>query len=191
MLSSLEVKWLSIAAAGLALAACASSASPAAPGGTPEPATTTTRATQTPTPALPAEIHCDWATVLSVTDGDTIRVDFDAGAANQPVRYIGIDAPETVAPGVPVQSFGPEASRENARLLAGRRVCLERDVSEHDRYNRLLRYAWLPDGTMVNEALVLAGLATVDTFPPDVKYVERFIAAQHAAREAGRGMWAP
>lgn len=144
-----------------------------------------------PRPSVPAGVTCEWAKVRSVTDGDTIRVDFETGPANQPVRYIGIDAPETVAPGTPVQPFGPEASRENARLLAGKRVCLEKDVSERDRYGRLLRYAWLPEGTMVNEALVLAGLATVDTFPPDVKYVERFTAAQAAAREAGRGLWAP
>lgn len=191
VLSSLEVKWLSIAIGAVAFAACTGGAAPAPAVSTADRPMATRAATRTSTPALPAEIHCDWATVRSVTDGDTIRVDFDGGPANQPVRYIGVDAPETVAPGVPVQPFGQEASRENARLLAGGRVCLERDVSEHDRYNRLLRYAWLPDGTMVNEALVLAGLATVDTFPPDVKYVERFITAQHAAREAGRGMWAP
>lgn len=125
-----------------------------------------------------------------MTDGDTVRVDFEDGPANQPVRYIGMDAPETVKPDTPVQPFGPEASRENARLLSGKRVCLEKDVADRDRYDRLLRYVWLPDGTLVNEALVLAGLATVDTFPPDVKYVERFRAAQAAAREAGRGIWA-
>lgn len=144
----------------------------------------------TATAALPATIVCQWARVRSVTDGDTVRVDFEGGPANQPVRYIGMDAPETVKPDTPVQPFGPEASRENARLLSGKRVCLEKDVADRDRYDRLLRYVWLPDGTLVNEALVLAGLATVDTFPPDVKYVERFRAAQAAAREAGRGIWA-
>lgn len=143
------------------------------------------------TAAIPAEVACQWANVRSVTDGDTIRVDFEGGAANQPVRYIGIDAPETVKPDTPVQPFGPEASRENSRLVAGKRLCLEKDASERDRYDRFLRYAWLADGTMVNEALVSAGLATVDTFPPDVKYVERFTAAQAAARRAARGMWAP
>lgn len=176
---------LSLAVAAL-LVSCAGSA------GTPGPSATASPATVAPKPPdSPPGVVCDWARVRSVTDGDTIRVDFDDGPANQPVRYIGVDAPETVAPGIPVQPFGPEASNENARLLAGRRVCLEKDISERDRYSRLLRYAWLPDGTMVNESLVLAGLATVDTFPPDVKYVERVTTAQAAAREAGRGMWAP
>jgi micrococcal nuclease len=68
-------------------------------------------------------------------------------------------------------------------------VCLERDLSERDRYGRLLRYAWLEDGRMVNEVLVLEGFAVTDTVPPDVKYVDRFTAAQAAAREAERGIW--
>ena len=140
---------------------------------------------------IPPGINCQWASVRKVTDGDTIRVDFEDGPLNQPVRYIGMDAPETVKPDTPVQPFGPEASAENARLVAGKRLCLEKDISERDRYDRLLRYAWLPDGSMVNELLVQAGLATVETVPPDVKYVERFVAAQQQAREAGRGMWAP
>lgn len=65
---------------------------------------------------------------------------------------------------------------------------LERDVSEVDRFDRLLRYVWLEDGTMVNEELVAEGYAQISTFPPDVKYVERFLAAQRAAREARLGL---
>lgn len=140
---------------------------------------------------VPAEVTCRWARVRSVTDGDTIRVEFEDGPANEPVRYIGIDTPETVHPTLGKQPFGEEASAENVRLVAGKRVCLEKDVSEHDRFGRLLRYVWLSDGTMVNELLVRAGLATVDTFPPDVKYVDRFTAAQAEARTAERGIWAP
>ncbi|MEO8539830.1 MAG: thermonuclease family protein [bacterium] len=151
----------------------------------------TNGAVSPPTPAIeiPGSVVCQWARVRRVTDGDTIRVDFEDGASNQAVRYIGVDAPETVDPVRGVQPFGPEASAENSRMVSGQRLCLEKDVSETDRYDRLLRYAWLADGTMVNEALVLSGLATVDTFPPDVKYVERFIAAQRDARAARRGMW--
>ena len=182
------MKWLLAVAAAALLTACGTSSAGTAetPGSAPSLSPVATSA-----PAIPAEVSCQWARVRSVTDGDTIRVDFENGPANQPVRYIGIDAPETVAPGTPVQPFGPEASRENARLVAGKSLCLEEDISERDRYGRLLRYAWLPDGAMVNEALVLAGLATVDTFPPDVKYADRFTTAQHIAREAQRGLWAP
>ena len=148
----------------------------------------------TPTPTtvilIPPEVLCEWARVRSVTDGDTIRIDFEAGAKNQPVRYIGIDAPETRHPTLRLQPFGPEASKANAALVAGRRICLEKDISEFDRYDRLLRYIWLEDGRLVNEVLVAEGFATTDTFPPDVKYVERFIAAQQSAAAEGLGIWA-
>lgn len=163
------------------------------PESTPTVAGSVPRPTATPIEAsrIPSEVSCQWARVRSVTDGDTIRVDFEGGSANQPIRYIGVDTPETVHPTLGKQPFGVEASAENTRLVGGKRVCLEKDVSERDRFDRLLRYVWLPDGSMVNERLVLSGLATVDTFPPDVRYVERFVSAQVKAREAGRGIWAP
>jgi endonuclease YncB( thermonuclease family) len=175
------------------LNACsASSGSPAVSGAaTPMPAASPRATATAEVVRIPPQVQCQWATVRKVTDGDTIRVDFENGPLNQPVRYIGMDTPETVKPDTPVQPFGPEAAAENARLVSGRRLCLEKDVSERDRYDRLLRYAWLPDGSMVNEILVSEGMATVETVPPDVKYVERFIAAQQQARAAARGMWAP
>jgi micrococcal nuclease len=134
-------------------------------------------------------VTCDWANVVKVTDGDTIRVDFVEGEKNRPIRYIGIDTPETVHPTLGVQPFGPEASTRNKSLVGSKRVCLEPDVSETDRYDRLLRYVWLADGRMVNEVLVQEGLAVLDTFPPDVKYADRFLAAQALARDSGLGVW--
>ncbi|MCZ7577309.1 MAG: thermonuclease family protein [Dehalococcoidia bacterium] len=84
----------------------------------------------------------------------------------------------------------PEAAAYNEELVDGRSLCLETDVSDRDRFGRLLRYAWLEDGTMVNELLVAAGMARVATFPPDVKYTESLLLpAQQAAAEAGRGLW--
>jgi len=144
-----------------------------------------------PTTGVPPEVVCQWAKVAHVVDGDTIRVDFEIGAADVPVRYIGIDTPETVAPGQAVQPFGPEATARNTRLVSGKRICLERDISEQDQYRRLLRYVWLEDGRLVNHVLLEEGLAVVDTFPPDVKYVERFTAAQAVARGSQRGIWSP
>ncbi|MBE0610036.1 MAG: thermonuclease family protein [Dehalococcoidia bacterium] len=137
---------------------------------------------------LPAGVVCEWATVVRVVDGDTIRVRIDG--VEERVRYIGIDTPELSHPTLGVEPFGPEASTFNEQLAGGRRVCLERDVSDRDRFGRLLRYAWLEDGTMVNERLVAAGMARVVTFPPDVKYIEeRLLPAQRSAAEAGRGIW--
>ena len=131
------------------------------------------------------------ATVVRVIDGDTIDVRLEDGGVER-VRYIGIDTPETVHPTRGVEPYGPEASAYNAALLARGTVLLEKDVSERDRFDRLLRYVWVEqpggDFLFVNEALVLAGLAVVSTFPPDVKFVERFLSGiiPHFTREGGR-----
>lgn len=119
-------------------------------------------------------------------DGDTIVVEIDGGEYK--VRYIGIDTPETVAPGQPVECYGKEASERNKELVDGKTVGLEKDVSETDQFGRLLRYVWLGE-TMVNAALVSDGFALASTYPPDVKNSDLFAALQAEAREAGRGLW--
>jgi micrococcal nuclease len=124
-------------------------------------------------------------------DGDTIRV--MVGGVEERVRYIGMDTPElnTSSSATP-DPYAEAATGANARLLAGGRLVLESDVSERDRYGRLLRDTWVErDGTwsLVNLALVVEGYAQVSTYPPDVKYVDVLLAAQRAAREDGRGLW--
>ena len=124
--------------------------------------------------------------VTRVVDGDTAHV--AVGGRDLDVRFIGIDTPETVAPDQPVECYGPEASAYTTRRLEGERVRLEFDVERRDRYGRTLAYVWLGD-ELFNETLVREGYAVVTTFPPDVKYVDRFVAAQRDAREHGRGLW--
>lgn len=132
--------------------------------------------------------------VVDVTDGDTIRVVIDG--AERRLRYIGIDTPESVKPESPVEPFAMAAAEANARLVEDARVVLEKDVSETDRYDRLLRYVWLPpaDGAdgwrLVNLELVEAGLAVAVDYPPDTKYSAVLQAAEDEARAAGVGMWA-
>ena len=87
------------------------------------------------------------------------------------------------------QPYGPEASAFAKRELEGEEVRLELDVHKIDPYRRLLAYVYLPDGQMFNEVLVEEGYAQVATFPPNVKYQERFLKAQREAREANRGLW--
>jgi endonuclease YncB( thermonuclease family) len=126
------------------------------------------------------------ATVLSITDGDTIRV--DRGFGSEPVRYIGMNTPEVGDPG------GSEATAENSRLVAGLHVILERDVSETDQFDRLLRYVWIDTGvgwTFVNLELVSRGFAQAATYPPDVRFSELFLATERLARTAEVGLWAP
>lgn len=120
------------------------------------------------------------ARVVRVIDGDTIVVEI--GGQTYRLRYIGIDAPE------PDQPHGPEAAEQNAAMVSGRIVELEKDVSEVDQYGRLLRYVWIGD-MMVNRELVCQGYATAATYPPDVKYQALFLQCEREAREAGRGFW--
>jgi micrococcal nuclease len=128
------------------------------------------------------------AGVVRVVDGDTIVV--SRGGAQERVRYIGVDTPETVKPRTPVQCFGKKASAFNHRLVDGRRVRLVVDAEERDRYGRLLAYVYrVDDGLFVNAELVRRGYATTLTIPPNVRYAERFRALAAEARRAGRGLW--
>ena len=123
--------------------------------------------------------------VSRVVDGDTIEVSpaID-GVAD--IRLIGVDTPETYGGTEP---FGEQASAFTKETLSGQRVALEFDVERVDSYGRVLAYVWLPDGTMFNTVLVRQGYAQVATFPPNVRYTDRFLTAQREAREANRGLW--
>jgi micrococcal nuclease len=131
------------------------------------------------------------ARVIRVVDGDTIVVALEG--RQERVRYIGIDTPESVDPRSPVECYGKEAAAENQRLVGGKQVYLARDISERDRFDRLLRYVYVDDAAdelvFVNLALVAGGYAQVSTFPPDVEHETEFRAAQREARTAGRGLW--
>ena len=132
------------------------------------------------------------ATLVSVTDGDTMRVLIDG--QNEPVRLILVDAPETRHPDEPVECYGQEATAFLTWLLSlGGELYLEQDVSERDQFGRLLRYAWLDFGGgevyLVNEAMVRAGYAAQVTFPPDVRYEDEMREAARFAREHGYGLW--
>ncbi len=127
------------------------------------------------------------ATVIRVVDGDTAHV--LVRGRDVTVRFIGVDTPETVAPGQPIECYGPEASQFTMRQLTGQRVRLEFDVDRIDAFGRTLAYLWLHDGSLFNEMLVRRGFATVATYPPDTRYVQRFAAAQRAAKATERGLW--
>jgi micrococcal nuclease len=126
------------------------------------------------------------ALVTRVVDGDTIHVEFEG--RERTIRLIGIDTPEVHAPGEPVGCFGPKSTAFVERSLSGRAVRLEFDVERTDRYGRTLAYVWI-GGELFNEVLVREGYAVVTTYPPNVRYVERFTAAQRDARRSGRGLW--
>ncbi len=129
------------------------------------------------------------AVVVHPVDGDTIVVEVDG--VEEPVRLIGIDTPESVAPDRPIECFGPEAKARTAELLpAGTVVRLERDVEARDRYDRLLAYVTrVSDGVHVNRLLVEEGFAEARAFPPNVARQDELERAEASARQGGRGLW--
>jgi len=118
--------------------------------------------------------------VVRVIDGDTIEI---AGGAH--VRYIGMDTPETYPK---VEFYGPEAKAKNIELVEGKLVTLEKDVSDTDKYGRLLRYVYV-DGVFVNGELVRLGYAEAVAYPPDTRYQWQLEQLEKEAKAAKLGIW--
>jgi endonuclease YncB( thermonuclease family) len=131
------------------------------------------------------------AQVTKVVDGDTIEVNLNGKI--EKVRYLEMNTPETVDPRRAVQCFGHEASDENKSLVSGKTVILTKDITDRDKYDRLLRFVYLPvgDGKLlfVNDYLVREGYAQAYPYPPDVKFIEQFRQAEKEAEVAGKGLW--
>ena len=126
------------------------------------------------------------ARVVRAIDGDTIEVAIDGGTDD--VRYIGVDTPETVKPGEPVQCYGPEASAFNHRLVEGETVRLVFDRELRDVYGRLLAYVYA-DGAFVNAELIRGGYARTLEIPPNTAEADRLASLEREAGEAGIGLW--
>lgn len=139
-------------------------------------------------PSIDAPFSQEIFKVTRVIDGDTIVIE-----NGQKVRYIGVDAPEIHNPRIGQQCFGDEAASKNKELVLGKLVRLTKDVSETDKYKRLLRYVYVvANGSadlFVNSELVKEGYTSVATFPPDVAHSAEFVALEKQAREAGVGFW--
>lgn len=149
----------------------------------PTPSSSPTIAPSHP-PAVLGESDFEEAVIEKVTDGDTVHL-----TNGKALRYIGIDTPETVDPRREVGCFGAEASNYNKLLTTGKTVYLEKDVSDTDRYGRLLRYVYLQSGEMVNEMMVREGYAYASAYLPDIKYQPRLEELEKEARDNNRGLW--
>ena len=130
------------------------------------------------------------ARVVRPVDGDTVVVELEG--QEEPVRFIGIDTPESVAQDRPVECFGPEAKERTAALLpAGTLVRLERDVEARDRYDRLLAYVIRDeDDLFINRLLVEEGFAESIAYPPNTTRQRELDEAEAGARAERRGLWA-
>ena len=141
-----------------------------------------------PTLGACASVPQTQITVTRVIDGDTIEVDI-AGTIYK-VRYIGIDTPELDDKLAKLCDLAQKATRYNRQLVEGKTVRLEKDVSDVDKYERLLRYVYVDD-TLVNAELVREGLAWAKAYEPDTKYQDYLEELQTEARQDEIGLWAP
>jgi micrococcal nuclease len=141
-----------------------------------------------------ARYNGQWFTVVRVVDGDTLQIDVsDAGEATTRVRLWGVDTPEMARrdPPKPAEPFAQEATDLSRRLVEGQKVRLTlEDHRLRGNYGRLLAFVELPDDTMLNEALILAGLARADDRWSH-RHLEHFKALEREAKQAGRGLWGP
>lgn len=126
--------------------------------------------------------------VVKFDDGDTIQVNM--GGHNEKVRFIGVDTPETHDPRKTVQCYGQAAAAFTKQLIGTHDVRLEADPqnTDRDRYNRLLRYVYLPDGRLVNAEIIKQGYGFAYTYFPFSK-LEEFRGYEGQARDSNRGLW--
>lgn len=135
-------------------------------------------------------MRLEQSTVKEVIDGDTIEL-----TNGQKVRYIGINTPETSHPRKGIECFGKEAKQKNKEIMEGKIIYMAKDVSETDRYDRLLRFVYLPnphathEALFVNQYLVEQGYAYASSYPPDISKNDIFNQAQKLAEEQNRGLW--
>lgn len=139
-------------------------------------------------PALQATASGPYA-VETVVDGDTIRISCNGTSTR--VRFVGINAPESVKDDAPVECGGPEASTYLHSLLDGQQVFLSADPAQgvRDRYDRILAYVWTADGTLANRTILEHGHAEATGYGKPFAYSEDFTAAADQAQENKAGRW--
>ncbi|MFD1736129.1 thermonuclease family protein [Bacillus salitolerans] len=132
-------------------------------------------------------------TVARIIDGDTVEL-----TDGRKVRLIGVNTPESTSR---TEEYGKEASNYTKSKIEGKQIWIQKDHSDKDRYDRILRIAWLaiPENDMdeqeirtkmFNADLVINGYAEPSTYPPDVKYSEIFVKFAREARDKETGLWA-
>jgi micrococcal nuclease len=148
--------------------------------------------TESPVDEIP--VNFVKATVTRHVDGDTVYVKINGKSSK--IRFIGIDCPEYTKE---IEPYGKESSEYTKSQLLGKTVYLETDVSNTDKYDRLLRYVWLEipkkiteeeiRSKMFNAKLVLNGYAYAGNYPPDVKYTDYLKKFQKEAKDSKTGLW--
>lgn len=150
-----------------------------------------TESISTPTAQVVSNTEFQYYPVITVVDGDTIKVNING--AIKTLRLIGMDTPETVDPRKLVQCFGAEASKKAKELLTGSKIRIEKDLSqgELDKYGRTLAYVYRDDGLFYNKYMIEEGYAHEYTYNIPYRYQLEFKTAQKSAQENQRGLWSP
>jgi len=124
------------------------------------------------------EAPSEQAYVSRVVDGDTVVLE-----SGEKVRFVGINTPEKW------EYYYGEATQGLRDLVENKSVILTRDVSDRDKYNRILRYVYLEDGTFVNARMVEQGFARAYYYPPDTRHYDYFVELETVAKEKNLGIW--
>lgn len=122
--------------------------------------------------------------VREVYDGDTIVLQ-----DGRTIRYLDVNAPEMASDMNPAQPFAREATHWNKNMVLGKTVRIEMDAETKDTFGRTLAYVYLPDGRMVNQAILAEGLAQYFPYRQNMKHGKLLLNAQRSAMQARKGLW--
>ena len=122
--------------------------------------------------------------VKKVYDGDTILL-----SNGKKVRFLGINTPEVEGRNKSLQAGGEEAKQWLGRKLRNKKIRLEKDIEKRDKYGRLLAYIFTKDNEHINLELVKKGYASVNIYPPNLKYTDELQKAQQFAEQKQLGIW--
>lgn len=135
--------------------------------------------------------------VARVVDGDTLEL-----STGEKVRLIGVDTPEaryndklsrdskkSGKDSRAIIALGIKASKFTKDLCLNKKVRLDYDVEKHDRYDRILAYVYLEDGTFINARIIEEGYGRIMTIPPNVRYAGHFRKLEREARLGKKGLW--
>lgn len=127
--------------------------------------------------------------VLEVVDGDTFKT--VVNGQKETIRILGINTPEVASGVTKEQCYGPEASAKSKNVLSGKVIRLEADETQtnRDKYDRLLRYVYLEDGTDYGKLLVSEGFAKEYTFKKAYAHQQEYKMAQFEAQQKSLGLW--
>ncbi|AKI98213.1 hypothetical protein IX53_02385 [Kosmotoga pacifica] len=131
--------------------------------------------------------------VLSITDGDTIRIlydyDRDGYPENIPLRYIGVDTPELHENSKPMGEFGEEAYQFNKQLIEDSGYVIRIEPHGFDSFGRILAFLYTENGKFINEELIRNGLARPLTYENTAQHSMDFKEAYYEAYNNRRGIF--